>query len=96
MNMGETWGVVSIIELSEKNVRKFGMTRTYRDNCGVDENEGEATAYRISARLAPAPVFYREAFGNKECGGDKNRWTSLGTRRQISLRPDETKYRRLK
>jgi hypothetical protein len=96
INMGETWGVVTIIELADNNVRKFGMAQTYMDNCGVAENEGEATAYRISARAGARPVFYREAFGNKDCGGNKDKWTSLGNRKQISLRPDEIKYRRVK
>jgi hypothetical protein len=95
-NMGETWGVVSIIELSGNTVRKFGMAQTYTDNCGVVENEGQATAYKISARVAATPVFYREAFVNKECGGNKDKWTSQGNRKQISMRPDEIKYRRIK
>ena len=95
-NMGETWNVVSIIELSGNNVRKFGMVQTYLDNCGVAENEGEATAYKISAKAATAPVFYREAFTNKECGGNKDKWTSTGNRKQISMKPDEIKYRRVK
>jgi len=46
--------------------------------------------------LAATPVFYREAFVNKDCGGNKDKWTSMGNRKQISMKPDEIKYRRIK
>ncbi|HEV7857208.1 MAG TPA: hypothetical protein VGO91_01025 [Pyrinomonadaceae bacterium] len=89
--------VLALTAVCAQDVRPvFGTAQTYLDNCGVAENAGEATAYRISARVAATPVFYREAFINKECGGNQDKWTSQGNRKQISLKADEIKYRRVR
>src|SRR5262249_42885034 len=92
---GETFGGISIIELSQKGVRKFGETETYHDNCGVEENKGKKTAYRIYVRAGTTPAFYREAFVSN-CSGQKESRSRSAASKQIAMSKDEIKYHRLK
>lgn len=93
-NQGETWGVISLIELSEKAVRKFGQAETLLDNCLVEENKGNSTAYRIYVKTGATPIFYREMFVSS-CG-ESSKWSRKGIMKQYALGKDEIKYRRLK
>jgi hypothetical protein len=87
-NMGETWEVISVIELSEHSVRKFGQTETFLDNCGADEKKGDSTAYKLWVKPGTIPGFYRETFFKKGCS-DNGKWLKLGTQKQILFRKDE-------
>lgn len=93
-NQGITWGVVSIIELSDKEIRKFGITDTYSDNCGAQE-KGTATAYRLSAIMGATPAFQRETFVSRDCGGS-GAWSKSGEIKQVAMRKDKVEYKRIK
>lgn len=93
-NMGETWGVISVIELSEKGVSKFGITETYSDNCGAVE-KGKASAHRLQVRVGATPTFYRETFVSQDCGKNGT-WAKSEALKPIVMRKDEIKYQRLK
>jgi len=93
-NQGITWGVISIIELSEKGARKFGATDTYSDNC-VAQEKGKASAYKLYVKTGSAPAFQRETFISSACGV-KGSWLKSGAQKQIAMREDEIEYHRLK
>jgi hypothetical protein len=85
-NMGETWQAVSIIELSEKGVKTFGHTETYRDDCGSTETAGpddQPTTYKLFAKKGTSPVFYRESFAG-DCA-QPVKWAKSGALEQITL-----------
>jgi hypothetical protein len=87
-----TWGYVRIIELSGSSVTKFGSMKAYSDNCGADEKNGRAEAYRHSVKTGRVPVFYQEAFIDTGYCKSKGGWRKSGTRRPISPEEDKTEY----
>jgi len=91
-NQGITRASISIIELSGNGVMKFGWTETFSDNCGGGDDNCKAEASRLSVKAGKTPVFYREAFVNKDGG----KWVRSGTPRHISLKMDETQYELIK
>ena len=85
-NIGETWQTASMIELSEKGVKNFGLTETYHDDCGLAETGDSgrnATAYKLFARKGTSPVFYRESLTG-ECA-QPTKWVKSGALEQITL-----------
>jgi hypothetical protein len=94
-SQGITWGGVSIIELSANEVKEFGQTGTYEDNCGMVERGGKSTAYRLLVRPGATPLFYKEAFVSRGCN-NSNKWTKLGTVKRVSMEEDGITYRIVK
>ena len=88
-NQGYTVSVAILIELSPSGVKKLGVADAYEDDCGVAER-CRMTAYKISVRPGPSPVFYREAFSRRN-----ERWTKTGGPARFSLREDGGDYRLL-
>jgi hypothetical protein len=93
-NQGETWGSVSIIELSESTVKKLGRTDVLSDTCGADEETGKSTAANLSVKPGAAPVFYRETFLQKDC--DDAKWREAGGQKPVTLEKDDINYRYIK
>ena len=92
-DQGITWGAVRIIELSDTIVlTKYGMTRTLFDDCGFDEKNGRATAWRLRVKAGPTPVFYRQHFVNKGACVGAGTWKKMGKPEKFSLENDETDY----
>ena len=88
-NQGYTVSVAVLIELSPSGVKKFGVADAYEDDCGVAER-CRMTAYKISVRPGPSPVFYREAFSKRN-----ERWAKTGGPARFSPREDAGSYRLL-
>jgi hypothetical protein len=95
-NSGVHVGSVSIIELSEKGVRKFGQFETGFDDCdaGAGTSRKKVLAHKLYVKTEATVTFYRETFSNV-CG-EKGVWTKSGTLRQIALEKDVFQYHRLK
>ncbi len=93
VNMGEVWETVSILELLDKGVKKFGRTRTVEDACEAAP-AGPKKAYRLFAKAGTPPLFFLEAF-QKGCTGAK-RWAKTRAIKQVALDEDEVEYVRLK
>ena len=92
-NQGETWGSVSILELSDSIVvTKFGHTTTYSDDCGKGGKTCKSEAYRLSVKPGKTPVFYREAFVGKGAGNGAASWKKSEALKPISLEEDEIEY----
>ncbi|HEX8141058.1 MAG TPA: hypothetical protein VF553_00575 [Pyrinomonadaceae bacterium] len=85
-NQGYTVNVALLIEISPPGVRKFGIADVYEDNCGAVE-QCETNAYKISVKPGPTPIFYREAFRQRN-----ERWTRAGNAARYRLRPNESSY----
>jgi hypothetical protein len=81
--------VAILIEVSQSVVKKWGIADVYEDDCGV-RDECEMTAYKISVKPGPTPIFYRETYRKKN-----ERWTKAGNATQYALRKNEGRYRLL-
>jgi hypothetical protein len=88
-NQGYTTMVAILIEASPAGVKKWGIADVYEDNCGTMER-CEMTAYKISVKPGPAPIFYREAYKKRN-----ERWTRAGKATRYALRKLEGSYRLL-
>lgn len=86
-NQGYTAAVAVLIEASPGVVRKWGIADVYEDNCGTMER-CEMTAYKISVKPGPTPIFYRESYEKRN-----ERWTRAGNAARYSLRKIEGSYR---
>lgn len=87
-NQGITYKGVSIIEISGKNIFKFGGMQVYEDNYGASENGGKAEASKLLVKPGKNPAFFREIFSD----GGTNSWKKGGAARQAALTRDETEY----
>jgi len=88
MNMGEVWGVISLLEISGHIVKKIGRTETYNGECEAVGGIGRSTAYRIWSTTGPSSVFKRETF-IQDCNGGK--WKQSGIS-QMKMDKDEVHY----
>jgi hypothetical protein len=79
-NQGYTTMVAILIEASPAGVKKWGIADVYEDNCGTMDR-CEMTAYKISVKPGPTPVFYREAYKKRN-----ERWTRAGGVARYALR----------
>lgn len=84
-NMGETWQIISAVELSDAGVKKFGLTNTYDDDC-ADAGKSRKTAYKLFAKAGATPRFYHQRY-ETDCSA-KERWLKSGTMQQIALEKD--------
>jgi hypothetical protein len=91
--MGETWGIVSVIELAASRVVRLGRSDTLSDNCGVDQNHCTIRASRISVKPGKVPTFFREVFVQSGEGGA---WRQAGGIASIRLQRDVTEFELLK
>ncbi len=89
-NMGESWQIISMIELTDKGVRKFGQTNTYDEECNASSRSGKKTAYKLFAKSSAPPVFYRETY-ESDCSG-KEAWFKIGPMEAIALEEDGIAY----
>jgi hypothetical protein len=86
-NQGYTVSVAVLIEASPGAVKKWGIADVYEDNCGTMD-ECQMTAYKISVKPGPTPIFYREAYKKIN-----DRWTKAGNATRYSLRKIGGSYR---
>jgi len=91
-NMGETWGVISILEFTDMGFTALGSTETMSDRCGVSESES-GDAYVIFGRPGRNPAFFRESF-NESCRKNAH-WRKTKALEQVTLDPNEVEYKRL-
>lgn len=94
-NMGKTWKVITVIELSKGSIKKFGQTQVYWDNCGEKEN-GTAEAYKLFVRKGQTPSFYRETFINKKVCEEIGSWKKSETLKTHTLDEDSNEYQFIK
>ncbi len=88
-NQGYSTTAITLLELADSGVNKLGWIQVHEDNCGVSEQGGKATTYKIYVNPAATPIFYREGFTQK-CADSK--WTKVTDRKPISLKKDKTSY----
>jgi hypothetical protein len=88
-NMGETWGIVSIVEIAGARVVRLGHVNTFSDNCGADENHCTVRASRIWVKPGKRPAFFRETFVHDGDGGPPKKAGALAP---ITLENDDTEY----
>jgi len=86
-NQGYTTSVAILIEATPRVVKRWGIADVYEDNCGTMD-ECEMTAYKISVKPGPTPIFYREAYKKRN-----ERWTKAGNATRYALRKIGGSYR---
>ena len=88
-NMGETWEVVSIIEINGRTMKRYGSAQVLSDRCGVSAKDG-GESYKLYARMGKAPVFFHETF-RESCRRNAVR-RKAGSLKQIALDGDTSVY----
>jgi hypothetical protein len=91
-NQGITWGTISLIELAESEITKFGRTGTLSDDSGINEKNPKIQANRISVKTGRTPAFFREIFVAYGSGT----FRKSGLIAPISLDEDKVEYELLK
>jgi hypothetical protein len=92
LNQGENWKSISIIQLSGKNVIKFGLANVYSDNFGAGEKNCFAEANKIFVKTGKTPSFFEETYTNKGPCDETGTWHKQGQVKPVTLINDEKKY----
>lgn len=96
MHQGYYGGSVAMLEVSATAIKSLGWFLVYTNECesgGPDEFCDRS--YKITAKPATVPVFYRQKYDDK--GNDeKAKWVASGKRVVAKPNKDNSKYTRLK
>lgn len=68
-SMGQTWGVTTLLELSNGFVKKLGTFDVYEDSCGTVGGQGVMKAIRLSVVASPRPSFFQQTFSGSCASG---------------------------
>ncbi len=86
-NMGITVSNVSVLGVSSKSLRKYGLLQTFSSNSGT----GEPTLKKLAWRLFVMPGF-RPAFASEEYSFARGDWRKQAGLKRCRLEPNTTDY----
>jgi hypothetical protein len=93
-NMGETWRVVRILELTRDGVEAMGSFPVSSDNGGTLEAEPRAMMRRLMAKRSPRPAFFQEEFVGQSRGA-ADVWEKVGGLEPVMPEEDPINYERI-